>query len=758
MEKCAKSQINVVADCLNLPVWGTVPNDGERFFSSGRWMQKSLGDWMRTAPPKADAIRNAYLELPLKADGTRDKHANKNKNNYAVLKSGAPAFQFAHGARANSYIKNDDKTPAVTAADLNGIYAIDIDDIDTSERLGEYMRTLAELPEVFGVGVSVSGAGLAAFMAYDASDRPADDADAAAIGDYMQRVFETCADYIDAVFGAPVSDRSAKNPVRWRVCCPSCVIKPDDTPISLLKIKAESAPKGKAKAPKNRLEKATAALRAANPDDKNERQEKLNALIFACFDSGMTVTETAAKASEHLAEIAPDSSRLEGDEMRRLVENLRSKWQPKAEKMKPRDIARAFCNGYKYDTFKGVLITPQGRETTLDAAAADFSRRDSDVSLNCAVEALITMVKENPAVQFDGLEKRVRDLASYYTEADAGAIDAYADRCGYDDYERRRLRLWLDQVCGRALKRGEKTDCMLVLAGHAEGTKKTMFFDAVSSVLTGTKAAAYNFGGGKDSDLLLSHAAVVVVDELDKVLRKTDVAELKAKITQTHSCVRAAYERDAKNRLNSAVFGATTNEEKPIPAGENEARRYWVLNVKNPVNFEGTAEVTAIMRAAAYDTLAELERYANDYDPLTVTGKLWVQTPEEERETAARNGGLKMDDASSLAITVGLMRMRHLLQTHKTLHTAKVWAAAFETGDASPLSISIGTWTPPKAKAADICKMIGARCRRRFTTVTDGKNKRSVAGYSLADLAAEFIPDETDHTTTEPAADDFVFV
>lgn len=756
MESTEKSQLLTVKDCLNLKVWGTVPNTGERFFSSHRWKQKTLKEWMEYKPPAADAIREAYLKLPFKDDGTRDKHYNKNDNPYAKLKENAPAFQFAHGARSKSYLseKKENGDSLIKASDLNGVYAIDIDDVP-EDQLQECMMKLLRLPEVFSVALSVSGAGCAAFMAYDMSGAPDADADADAIGDYMQRVFESCADYVDDVFGAPVSDRSAKNPVRWRVCCPSCVFKPDDTLIKRVSIKSECAKKPKTK---KKLKTAAAALRGTSENDKEERNTRLQALIFAAFDEGLSDDETTQKARETLAEIAPDSSRLNGDEMARLVSDLRSKWEKKQSKSKPRDIARGYCEGYKYDTFKGVIITPQGKETTLDATAAEFSRRNSDVSLNCAVESLITMVKENPAAQFDGLEKRVRDLASYYTEADAGAIDAYADRCGYDEYERRRLRLWLYEVCGRALKRGEKTDCMLVLAGHTEGTKKTMFFDAISSVLTGTKAAAYNFGGGKDSDLLLSHAAVVVVDELDKVLRKTDVAELKAKITQTHSCVRAAYERDAKNRLNSAVFGATTNEEHPIPAGENEARRYWVLNVKRPVNFLSTAEATSVMRAAAFDTLSELETYAAQYDTLTVVGKLWVQTPEEERETAERNGSLKMTDSPTIAIQIGMQKLRHLLPqpAAKILHSASLWGAVFETGEAANVGLSVNSWTPSKAKAADICKLIGARCKRRSTTNTENGVRKSISGFSLADIAAEFLPGEQ-MTTQNETFDDFQF-
>ena len=410
----------------------------------------------------------------------------------------------------------------------------------------------------------------------------------------------------------------------------------------------------------------------------------------------------------------------------------------KKKRQTAREIARAFCVGYQYDVFKRVFVAPNGEATTLDAAAALCSRQNIDyVSLNCAVEAFITHVKENPATQFDGYERRVKELASQYTKADADTLAKYADRCGYDDYERRRLQLWLYQICGRALKRGEKTDCMLVLAGQTEGLRKTMFFNAISRVLTGADAAEYRFDGSKDSDLMLATSAVCVVDEIDKTLRKTDVAELKAKITQTQSYLRAPYDRDAKTRLNAAVFGATTNDERPIPAGENEARRYWVLRVTRSVGFENTGEVESIMRAAAHDVLIALNANADQYDALTTKGKIWVQTQDEENETAMRNRRTKSADAATISVCAGVLALLQAPTNNSMrdrLYSADIWAAVFETANPKPIDM-IGQWEPVKCKAADVSKVIRARCRSKVTTY----NGRSVRGFSLAQIESEFM-------------------
>lgn len=731
-------QLYTVADCLNLKVWGAFPTTHEKsfYFNSNTWKCKTLGEWLRTKPTNAADMKAAYDALPI-VDGKHDKKSKADgggDNQYQILKKKTPAFQFAHTAKAR-------EIDAVSYPnDLSGVYCVDIDDVPPGE-MDTVKRQLLAMPVVFAVGVSVSQSGFAAFMLYDASAAP-DTTDKDEKKFYLDCVFRACADYVDRRLGWPAADRSANNPVRWRVLCPSVEIKPDKTTLERVPVSLEK-PAPKPKETKNRkLKKAQAALLGTNAADKDERNTRLQAVVFAAFDAGLDNAAAEQQARGSLEKVAPDSSRLQGDELGRLVLYLRGVWEKQKQKLKPREMAREYFIGYHYDTFKGAVVTPDGVETTIDAAAAACSRQNVDISFNIAAETIITMVKENPAAQFDGLEKRVRELAAAYTPADADTIESYANRCKYDAYERRRLRLWLYQVCGRALKRGEKTDCMLVLAGHTEGTKKTMFFNAISQVLTGADAAEYKFDGGKDSDILLSRSAVVVVDEIDKVLRKTDVAELKAKITQTQSFVRAAYERDAKTRSNSAVFGATTNDTHPVPAGESEARRYWVLNVDCPVNFESTAEAESAMRAAAHDTLAALEAHADKYDRLTVVGKIWVQTPNEERETAERNGEHKAQNASTVALNAGLFALKDALYTPfgNALYSASLWGTVFETGDA----LKIGgprTWTPPKCKAADIAKMISDRCKRKSTTRNENGVRKRSAGYSLLDLADEFLSD-----------------
>lgn len=432
----------------------------------------------------------------------------------------------------------------------------------------------------------------------------------------------------------------------------------------------------------------------------------------------------AAESAGHKASEGEATARAEG--------------APKRKKATARDVAGAWYDGFSYDTFTCELLSPQGERVTLDDAAAALCRAHPDVSLTQAMDAGKVWVRNNPARQFDGLRRRVEELANSYTPADAGAIDRYAMRCQFDAYETRRLHLWLYQICGRAMIRGEKTDGMIVLAGAAEGTRKTTFFDAISRALCGRDAPKVTaLGKDKDLDILLTQAPVVVIDEIDRILTKTDVAELKMRITQPGSTVRAPYDRDAKYRENAAVFGATTNDTKPIPAGEGEARRYWVIHPTRTIAFESTAEVTQLVREAAHNTLAELRAHADDYDRLTTTGKIWVESLEDERETARRNGDLKVDDAPSLAICAAIDAIARRAPVYwETVFPLATVYTAIETGDGRAIGIDGLLWAPPKSQASAISRLIRAR-KIRNTHRINGCVKK---GLTFADLATEFSP------------------
>lgn len=448
---------------------------------------------------------------------------------------------------------------------------------------------------------------------------------------------------------------------------------------------------------------------------------------------------------------------IEANRQKALLEERieQQQQQPDGEKRKdlsPAEKARMMTDGWMFDDFWDEFISPEGERFNFDEAIGLFSRRDIKIRPSTAAAELQSMVKSNRSRHCNGLERIVRQRANEYSEADNGNIDRYCARCGFDAYETRRMHLWLYQICGRAVLQGEKTDSMLVLAGKKQDTAKTSFFDGISRALIGEGVSYYSFFGGKDADMLLSTRPVLLIDELDQIFKKIDVATLKSKITQATTHLRAPYERSAKTRLCCAVFGATTNEENPIPTGEDEARRYWVINPKRNMNFLRDDEAVGLIREAAFLTLKALEENKSDYQHCTIKGKIWVPSQEEKDETVKRNAHKKAEDAHSIAIEAGIISLeaKATQEERKTLYSAKRWATAFETGDGSIVGISDCTWKAPKASASGIARLITARCKRQTTRVKG----LGVAGYSLEAIKEVFIEPMEEIEATETSFKD----
>ena len=725
-----------VSEALETPLFGVIES---QCFCKGdqKWVQQSLGDWMRTLPGQ-----KSWCD-------TLAKRAVDSPDAYKELKGKAHGFQFFHTAPARSYA-----AAVEHAGSVSGIWIVDIDHI-AQEHMQAVQNALLELPACVGVGVSLSRRGLAAAMCYTPGD------DAAINGAYAERVFNAVSAYADTALEAlglsVAADKDAKNGVRWRFCLQSPVFPPMDRivePVEIPETGQTATQTGQTATQTGqtdkRLDNALAALTGSALADGHTRNRRLNSAIFAAFDAGMSNDEVACVVRPALEAAAPKSSRLKGDELPRLIADLRTK-KPKE---KNRNVAAEWFKSWRFDTFTRRFFNPDGVAFTLDDAAAQCCRACDEMTLNAASEAAVVWVKNNPPKQFDSLTERVQELAAAYTPADDGAIAAYAARCGLDAYETRRLTLWLYQICGRAIKRGEKTDGMLVLTGP-QGAGKSQFFDGIARTLTGSGAPAYSFAAGKDGEILLASAPVVVIDEIDRVLRKSDVAELKTRITATQSCVRAPYDRDPQTRLNCAVFGATTNDATPIPAGEGEARRYWVVAVNSSIRFTSAEEPAAMMREAAHAVCTALEAVGEAYDPVTTAGKVWVSTPKEDAETAERNRAAKVEDSATIAISAALDALSQFTRgpEGQRLHGLKALATAINTGDSRGLGIC-ASWPAPDNRAADVRRLIAARCQRRIVryhgAMAAGVVAGVVAGYTLADLANEF----GEHASEAETADD----
>lgn len=434
------------------------------------------------------------------------------------------------------------------------------------------------------------------------------------------------------------------------------------------------------------------------------------------------------------------AARAQAEQAKRATDKTERKKKPK-----PRDVCNAFFEGWKYDEFYDECVAPDGTRYSEDQAESmAYAATDADVT--SIRNAIKNGIKYKVGNQINGLYENVMRMAETCTDADNGAIARFCERMKFDQYESRRVRLWLYQVVGRAAIPGEKTDGMLVIVSHRGGMSKTNLFNAVARAITcGRKGAQpFAFRGNKDELLSLATNSVVIIDEIDKIFKKKDVSELKATITLEGADIRDPYARSARTRRFCAVFGATSNDLNPIPTGEGDARRYWVVEPTVQIDIT-TAECESMMREAARDVISELNEHAAEYDKNSVVGKLWVETPEEYKQTVDRNNGRKSASTASIALETAAryVSMQPDAPWKDAPCSQSSLASCVETGTLEPMQVPAaqGTWMHPTCNASEVSRLIGQRLgNRRRTARIFGVGKRS--GFTWRDIIAEFLRDE----------------
>lgn len=468
-----------------------------------------------------------------------------------------------------------------------------------------------------------------------------------------------------------------------------------------------------------------------------------NGFVIAIDDNKKAMEIISAEIEKATADAQKRAETLRAENEKKAQEEK----PEKKKKPKPRDVCNAFFEGWKYDEFYDECVAPDGKRYTEDQAESlAYSATDADVT--AIRNAIKNKVKYGIGNQINGLYDNVMQMAESCTDADRGAIARFCERMGFDAYESRRVRLWLYQVIGRAAIPGEKTDGMLVIVSHEGGMSKTNLFNAVSRAMTGNRKAAqpFAFKGTKDELLSLATSCVVIIDEIDKIFKKKDVSELKAIITLEGADIRDPYARSARARRFCAVFGATSNDLNPIPTGEGDARRYWVVEPKRQIDIT-TPECESMLREAARDVISELDAHAAEYDKNSVVGKIWVETKEEYRETVARNNGRKSSSSASIALETAAryVAMQPDAPWKDAPCSQGSIASCVETGSLEPMQVpsAQGTWNHPICNSQEVSRLIGQRLGKRKTSYVYGVGKRS--GFTWRDIIAEFLPPEEDN-------------
>ena len=477
-----------------------------------------------------------------------------------------------------------------------------------------------------------------------------------------------------------------------------------------------------------------------------------NMVIEACKKNG----EYHERPNDVLASIRAAKEEAEIKYVAKRVREQIKRDAKKAASSAEMAFLMSYWERLRYDTFAdNYLDTVTGKRHNIDYVGAWIARdleasSGRRVSTAGGIDLVFKNVRQVEERCFDGLYERAQELAS---EGECGAIDEYCARCGFDQYESKRLRLWLYQACARAFIPGEKTDNILIFASRQQGIGKTWFCDMISQALCGTGAFEYRKEAGKDARIMMSRASVARLDEVDVWTRKTDLATLKSLMTETQSIERAPYAHASEQRLYRAVLVGTTNKEDIIPEGEEMARRYWIVKPRQKMLID-LKTARALVAEACADVLACISH--KDYDASNPKCKVWLESESEVEQNTARNARHKDHGSATSAIMVGAKLLRALayresMELDDTLCLgSREWAAVLTTGDMTLLG-SDKKFVPIKAGVKEVSNIITQRVKRT-------KDKYRNSGYCLRDIEAAIkdmeqeevtdVYEATDQTTT----------
>ena len=144
------------------------------------------------------------------------------------------------------------------------------------------------------------------------------------------------------------------------------------------------------------------------------------------------------------------------------------------------------------------------------------------------------------------------------------------------------LMKWLLATAARGLYPGTKFDGALILTG-VKDAGKTSFFQQISKGWY--TADVTNISGDKDMSLLASGKWNIVLDEIEKIIRKGNRQDIKSWVTKTRDDFRVPYDRTPQSFPRIFTISGTCNDDDfLIEADDN--RRFWIIEIQNKIKFD----------------------------------------------------------------------------------------------------------------------------------------------------------------------------
>jgi len=251
------------------------------------------------------------------------------------------------------------------------------------------------------------------------------------------------------------------------------------------------------------------------------------------------------------------------------------------------------------------------------------------------------------------------------------------------------IKRWLiSAVAAASNSGGFESHGALVLVG-GQGLGKTTWFNKLVTpdlrrelVLTGALIDTDN----KDTTIRALSHWIVELGELDATFKRSDIAKLKAFITQGVDKFRKPFEQEDDERDRRTVFCASVNQSDYL-VDTTGNRRWWTIPC-TAINYTHDIDIQQVW-AEVYEWLKN--------------GEVWHLTHEEQAELRAINESHEQIDPITEKII-------ELCSSPDALHQSKKWMIA---GD---VLISLGYRTPNKAQrniASKALRDLGIECRTR---------------------------------------------
>lgn len=212
------------------------------------------------------------------------------------------------------------------------------------------------------------------------------------------------------------------------------------------------------------------------------------------------------------------------------------------------------------------------------------------------------------------------------------------------------LRKTLIAAVARILNPGCKVDTALFFTG-AQGLGKSTFW----SILAGEQFFCDSLGGQTsetDEKIKLYSAWIHEWAELEQVFKRKETSQVKSFLSATHDTFRMPWGRTTEKFPRHSIIVGTTNEDDFL-ADPTGSRRYWVIPLKHKICLElAERDRDALWAAAVHAYRA---------------GASWILSPEEGRESEARNRNYQREEPwfeqiASYAATRETVRISDLLQ------------------------------------------------------------------------------------------------